>query len=77
MATKSQSPKAEKPQAFSDAAISVVCTQPGGRRRAGYQFGTEPVVIAVADLDGAAIEALASDPYLSIRGVKPAEAKAE
>lgn len=77
MAAKPTSPKAEKPQAFSGIAISVVCTQAGGRRRAGYQFGKEPVEIAAADLDEATIEALASDPYLSIKGVKPAEKEAE
>lgn len=75
MAAKTQSKPVEKSQAFLEPAISVVCTQAGGRRRAGYQFGSEPVEIPVADLDEATIEALAGDPFLSIKGVKPAEVK--
>lgn len=37
-----------------------------GRRRAGRQFGAEPVVIAIADLSQGELEAITSDPTLLV-----------
>jgi hypothetical protein len=53
-------------------AISITCAVPGGRRRAGYRFGTEPVVIAVADLTDEQIAQLRQDGDLRIEPAEPA-----
>ncbi|PKP62697.1 MAG: hypothetical protein CVT86_07130 [Alphaproteobacteria bacterium HGW-Alphaproteobacteria-8] len=48
-------------------AVMLTITGPKhGRRRIGRQFGTEPVVIAAADLTEAERSALAADPLLKI-----------
>lgn len=47
-------------------AIAVTCTVPGGRRRAGHRFGSEPVVLKVAELTDDQIKQLRQDSDLRI-----------
>jgi hypothetical protein len=42
----------------------------GGRRRAGFAFGPEPVVIDAATLPPEQGEALLADPALSVRPIR-------
>lgn len=48
------------------AATITVLGPPQGRRRAGVRFGPEPVEIPAAKLSKAQLEALKSDPLLSV-----------
>ncbi|QYK42863.1 MAG: hypothetical protein KF887_07105 [Paracoccaceae bacterium] len=49
---------------------SLIVTGPkSGRRRAGRQFGPEPVTLAVSDLSEAEIAALMTDPALTIQTI--------
>lgn len=47
------------------AALSITANR-DGFRRAGYVFGKEPVVIALADLSKEQIKQLANEPLLSV-----------
>jgi hypothetical protein len=47
----------------------VIIGPKAGRRRAGRQFGPEPVTLAVSDLSEAEIAALTGDPALTVQTV--------
>jgi hypothetical protein len=47
--------------------VTITSAQPGGRRRAGVAFGTEPLEIDLSTLTPEQVEALYADPALSIR----------
>lgn len=49
--------------------IVVSSGQPGGRRRAGRDFGPEPVKIDLKDLKKGELAALESDPLLSTKRI--------
>ena len=64
------SPAEAQGDAASRLVPSLIVTGPlAGRRRAGRQFGPEPVTVAVADLTEAEIEALSSDVLLKVQTV--------
>lgn len=54
---------------LSKGVIVVSSAQPGGRRRAGRDFGTEPVEIALRDLKKGELAALERDPLLSTKRI--------
>jgi len=59
----------QKSQIKKTARIIVSCSLPGGRRRAGYAFGTEPVEIPIDNLGKAQLEAIEADPALSTKRI--------
>lgn len=52
--------------------IAVTTTQPGGRRRAGFSFGTSPTEIDWEELTEDQRKKLLDDPTLSIKPAQPA-----
>lgn len=63
-------PSTTQPAGPGPAEVLVVSsTQPGGRRRAGRSFGPEPVTLPLTELTGAEVDALLTDPGLSVRRI--------
>lgn len=73
--TKQQKPSPEigdKGDRSARGLIAVTTTQVGGRRRAGFSFGTSPTEIDWAELSADQRQQLLDDPTLSIKPVQPA-----
>lgn len=73
MAKSPAKSKAEPLVRPENGALVVTALQPGGRRRAGYSFSSEPTTIPLDDLSDDEIKAIDADPLLSVKGatVKP------
>lgn len=67
--TKQNSETKETGGELTKGVIVVSAAQPGGRRRAGRDFGAEPVEIPLKDLKKGQLAELEGDPLLSTKRI--------
>lgn len=77
MATKSQRQQAPRPAAGPANVGLQVVSSSDGFRRAGFAFGREPRVLALADLTPEQVDAIKAEPMLAVVEVEIPAAEAE